>query len=240
MKIFSEPDFLKKGSAQLPNYASMTGVGIHSSSEVDSCTISGVRLGVKGIVPVLAGAEIRAERRAFQNTVVGPALDFVSPADGNPAAGNKLVLQIYECEEFNIPGPRTTYVSRSAVTTLPTTRLTARGMAVVPMSGRNRCAITWTAGQTTCTVNTAGVRSLGGVAGLQSISANFGHMIVNATDYTTPMSNYAPAGPQFTSANPMRTIYIDNESFDYVLIWAWDTAGSYIDLLAEASGERLQ
>lgn len=246
MKIFTEPDFLAKGSAQIPNYQGMTGVGIHSSSEVDSCTVSGVRLGVKAIVPCGPGAEIRAERNPWKRITTARGMtEFASPADGNPNSGNKLVLQIYECDEFNIPGPRATYVTRCGLSTaaLPTTRVTARAMCAVPMSGRVRCAISWFAFSASTIINVAGVRSIQGIAALQNSDSVplYGYTISNPNDYASTLAKIAPAGVMSNGTGaPQQTIYIDNESFDYLLIWAWDPNPGYLDLLAEASGERLQ
>lgn len=246
MKIFTEPQFLAKGSTQLPNYEGMRGVGIHPSSEVDSCTVAGVKLGVKAIVPVGAGAEVRADKRKFNNiTFPGLALQFdTSVADNAPNAGDKLVLQIYEaCDRMIPPGPRAPYLSRASSSGLPGTKVLAAPMFKLPTSGRTRIALSWMALNIQAIVNVSGVRMTYGVQPLTNDGrGTFGYVISNTTDYNSPATAMASAGPSQPAVIPTRTIYIDNESFDYLLVWAWDlgnSGGNYFDILAEVSGERI-
>ena len=240
MKIFTEPQFLAKGSTQLPNYEGMRGVGIHPSSEVDSCTVAGVKLGVKSIIPVGAGAEVRADKKKFNNTTYpGLALQFDNAVmDNAPNAGDKLVLQIYEaCDRMIPPGPRASYLTRTGQSVLPTTRVLAQAVAKLPTMGRVRSALSWIALNATAVINVAGVRMLYGQASLYTSGAAC-FLVSNPTDYTSPLTNIVPAGVAFGGSQPSRTIYIDNENFDYLLVWAFDPGGGSLDFLAEVSGER--
>lgn len=234
MKIFVEDQFLTKGSAQLPTYNGMRGIGIHSSSHVESCSVGGIKLGVKAFLPLAnGGVNITADRIRFRQNAGAPqsTSELDNVADAAPNAGDKLVLQVYEaCDDLQLPGPRTPYVTRAACV-LPAAQVNARLLMVLPTSGRLRSALFWSASTATVTVNVVGFRMQFGV--------NKGYYgIPNQTNYATPQLSFI-AGGAAGSQNFARAIYVDGESFDYLMVYGFDAASGSIDMLGEVTGERL-
>lgn len=232
MKLFTFDQFLTRGSAQVPS-GKFVAAGIHCSSDVESCTIGGYKLGVKSIVP-LSGESPRVDADRISLTLTAGlfSTDDASPADGVKSPGEKLVLQMYEpCDGFSPPGPRAPYFTRAALATLPATAAGAKKIARLPMSGRTRAALFWTGAAATCTINVLGIRANYGVAKGYFPS-------INALDFTTPAQT-VKSGPNAGTNLFSRAVYIDNESFDELHVWAYDAGGGGLDFFAEVTGERL-
>lgn len=233
MKLVTIDQFLTKGSGQIASAGEdFVAAGIHCSSEVESCTIGGFKLGVKSLVPITPGSAQQALADRISANQSGQMTGFNACLDGQQYPGEKLVLALYEsCDGLQPPGPRAPYLTRAAATALPTTAAGAQPVCRLPMSGRTRAALWWAAQNNTCTIVVSGYRANFGVA------KGYFH-VVNTTLYTTP-DQTGVAGFEAGVTDRHRAVYIDNESFDDLLVWAFDSAGGSISFFAEVTGERL-
>lgn len=241
MRLQVFDSFLTNGSGQLLNPPEATsawrGAGIHCSSEVESCSIGGIKLGVKSIIPY-PGSLVTADRRSISSVAGGMygawnAPPRSVPLDGNGRPGEKLVLQLYEnCDELAPPGPRAPYLTRALVASLPATEATNQLVMKLPMSGRTRATIGWSGSAGDITVNLVGIRSFFGIA--------VGELpIPNPISFVNSGISGNGAGPAQGATIYTNQIYVDNESFDEIWVFAWSASGSSLVMIAETTGERL-
>lgn len=242
MKLNVADNFLSRGSMNIPNGA-YKAVGIHCSSEVDAIEMGGIRVGARSVIPLgmsqNGGQLVTSARKGLNGRYTGltggTEMSNANQRDGVRAPGEKLVLQLYEeCDDLNPPGPRVPYLTSVLLPTLSaagaTTAATAMLVSVLPMSNRLRAVLSFGAN-----LNGASY----GLRGIRESAAGDGMFYVDKAAVVLPNtpSIYAAAG---AIADPQcNIVYVDNESFDWLLVYMFSAGAPNGLFSAEVDGDRI-